>query len=70
MRWKGLAADLAVAEAFRTMNGAVEISGRAARSTKGRRVAPASSSQWQSGAPITVYPPDLALAEPFWPKKS
>jgi len=24
--------------------------------------------QWQSGVPVTVFPPQLALAEPFWPK--
>jgi branched-chain amino acid transport system substrate-binding protein len=26
--------------------------------------------QWQSGVPVTVYPSDLALAAPFWPKNS
>ena len=26
--------------------------------------------QWQSGVPVTVFPSDLALAAPFWPKKS
>ena len=25
--------------------------------------------QWQSGIPLTVYPPELALAKPVWPKK-
>jgi len=25
--------------------------------------------QWQSGVPVTVYPPELALAKPIWPKK-
>ncbi|MGY4290359.1 hypothetical protein ACVWXO_009625 [Bradyrhizobium sp. LM2.7] len=24
--------------------------------------------QWQSGMPVTVFPPELALAKPFWPK--
>ena len=24
--------------------------------------------QWQSGVPVTVFPPQLALSEPFWPK--
>jgi branched-chain amino acid transport system substrate-binding protein len=24
--------------------------------------------QWQSGVPVTVFPPELSLAEPFWPK--
>jgi branched-chain amino acid transport system substrate-binding protein len=25
--------------------------------------------QWQEGAPVTVYPPEAALAKPIWPKK-
>jgi branched-chain amino acid transport system substrate-binding protein len=25
--------------------------------------------QWQSGIPLTVYPLELALAKPVWPKK-
>jgi branched-chain amino acid transport system substrate-binding protein len=25
--------------------------------------------QWQSGVPVTIYPPELAVAAPFWPKK-
>ena len=38
---------------------------------KGRRVgAGVVIVQWQSGVPVTVFPPDLALAAPFWPKKS
>jgi branched-chain amino acid transport system substrate-binding protein len=38
---------------------------------KGRRVgAGVVIVQWQSGVPVTVYPPELAQAEPFWPKKS
>jgi branched-chain amino acid transport system substrate-binding protein len=24
--------------------------------------------QWQGGVPVTVYPPELALAKPLWPK--
>jgi branched-chain amino acid transport system substrate-binding protein len=24
--------------------------------------------QWQAGVPVTVFPPQLALAQPFWPK--
>jgi branched-chain amino acid transport system substrate-binding protein len=23
--------------------------------------------QWQDGVPVTVYPPELAVAEPIWP---
>jgi branched-chain amino acid transport system substrate-binding protein len=25
--------------------------------------------QWQSGVPLTIYPEDLAMAKPLWPKK-
>lgn len=25
--------------------------------------------QWQHGKPVTVYPPELAVAKPFWPKR-
>jgi branched-chain amino acid transport system substrate-binding protein len=25
--------------------------------------------QWQSGVPLTIYPDDLAMAKPIWPKK-
>jgi branched-chain amino acid transport system substrate-binding protein len=36
---------------------------------KGRRVgAGMTIVQWQSGVPVTVFPPQLALAQPFWPK--
>ena len=38
---------------------------------KGRRVgAGVVIVQWQNGVPVTVYPSDLALAQPFWPKKA
>lgn len=37
---------------------------------KGRRVgAGLTIVQWQKGTPVTVYPSELALSEPFWPKK-
>ncbi|WP_315831541.1 ABC transporter substrate-binding protein [Bradyrhizobium prioriisuperbiae] len=37
---------------------------------KGRRVgAGVVIVQWQNGVPVTVYPSDLAVAEPFWPKR-
>jgi branched-chain amino acid transport system substrate-binding protein len=37
---------------------------------KGRRVgAGLTIIQWQSGVPVTVFPTDLALARPFWPKR-
>jgi len=36
---------------------------------KGRRVgAGMTIVQWQAGVPVTVFPPQLALAQPFWPK--
>lgn len=36
---------------------------------KGRRVgAGLTIIQWQGGKPITVYPPNLAVAKPIWPK--
>src|SRR5215211_2375987 len=36
---------------------------------KGRRVgAGMTIVQWQSGVPVTVFPPPLALSQPFWPK--
>jgi branched-chain amino acid transport system substrate-binding protein len=37
---------------------------------KGRRVnAGLTIIQWQKGVPVTVYPPELAMAKPIWPKK-
>jgi branched-chain amino acid transport system substrate-binding protein len=26
--------------------------------------------QWQNGVPVTVYPPESAMAQPIWPKRS
>ena len=38
---------------------------------KGRRVgAGVTIVQWQNGVPVTVFPKEIALAEPFWPKGS
>ncbi len=38
---------------------------------KGRRIgAGVVVVQWQSGVPVVVYPPELALAKPFWPKRA
>src|SRR5215469_12262219 len=38
---------------------------------KGRRIgAGVVIVQWQNGVPVTVFPPDWALAQPFWPKQS
>ena len=36
---------------------------------KGRRVgATLIIVQWQNGAPVTVFPPESAMAAPIWPK--
>ena len=65
---------LAVAQAFRTMDGGPPKhypGGQLKFDEKGRRVgAGVVIVQWQSGVPVTVFPSDLALAAPFWPKKS
>ena len=70
----GKADRLAVAQAFRTMDGGPSKhypGGQLKFDEKGRRVvAGVVIVQWQSGVPVTVFPPDLALAAPFWPKKS
>jgi branched-chain amino acid transport system substrate-binding protein len=35
----------------------------------GRRVgASLTIIQWQDGIPVTIYPPDLAVAKAVWPK--
>ena len=37
---------------------------------KGRRVgAGVTIVQWQNGVPVTVFPKEIAVAEPFWPKR-
>jgi branched-chain amino acid transport system substrate-binding protein len=68
----GKADRAAVAEALRTMDGgpsAYYPLGQLKFDDKGRRVgAGMTIVQWQSGVPVTVFPPELALAEPFWPK--
>jgi branched-chain amino acid transport system substrate-binding protein len=68
----GNADRAAVAEALRTMDGgpsAYYPLGQLKFDDKGRRVgAGMTIVQWQSGVPVTVFPPELALAEPFWPK--
>jgi branched-chain amino acid transport system substrate-binding protein len=70
----GKADRLAVADAFRTMDGGPAKyypGGELKFDEKGRRVgAGVVVVQWQSGVPVTVYPSDLALAQPFWPKKA
>jgi branched-chain amino acid transport system substrate-binding protein len=70
----GKADRLAVAQGLRTMDGGPSKhypGGQLKFDEKGRRVgAGVVIVQWQSGVPVTVFPPDLALAAPFWPKKS
>ena len=44
--------------------------GRIKFDDKGRRVeAGLTIIQWQKGTPVTVYPPDLAIAKAIWSKK-
>ena len=44
--------------------------GRVKFDDKGRRVdAALIIVQWQNGAPVTVFPPESAMAEPIWPKR-
>jgi len=63
----------AVAEALRTMDDGPSTyfpGGRIKFDENGRRVgAGLNIIQWQSGVPVTVYPPELAVAKPFWPHK-
>jgi branched-chain amino acid transport system substrate-binding protein len=70
----GKADRLSVAQAFRTMDGGASKhypGGQLKFDEKGRRVgAGVVIVQWQSGVPVTVFPQDLAMAAPFWPKKS
>ena len=70
----GKADRRAVAEGLRTLDGGPSKhypGGQLKFDEKGRRVgAGVVIVQWQSGVPVTVFPPDLALAAPFWPKNS
>ena len=63
---------LAVAEALRSMDAGPSKYyplGEIKFDEKGRRVgAGMTIVQWQSGVPVTVFPPQLALSQPFWPK--
>ncbi|MDE1568980.1 ABC transporter substrate-binding protein [Aquabacter sediminis] len=69
----GKADKVAVADALRTMDGGPSKyypGGIIKFDEKGRRVdAQMTVVQWQNGIPVTVFPKDLAVAEPFWPKK-
>jgi branched-chain amino acid transport system substrate-binding protein len=68
----GKAERIAVADALRTMDGGPSKYyplGEIKFDERGRRVgAGMTIVQWQSGVPVTVFPPQLALAQPFWPK--
>jgi len=68
----GKADRLAVAEALRNLDGAPSQyypGGILKFDERGRRIgAGITIVQWQDGVPVTVYPPDLATAKPFWPK--
>ena len=68
----GKADRVAVAEALRSMDAGPSKYyplGEIKFDEKGRRVgAGMTIVQWQSGIPVTVFPPQLALAQPFWPK--
>jgi len=63
----------AVATALHTVDGGPSKyypGGRIQFDEKGRRVdAGLTVIQWQSGVPVTIYPPELAVAAPFWPKR-
>jgi branched-chain amino acid transport system substrate-binding protein len=69
----GKADKEAVAQALRTMDGGPAKyypGGQLKFDEKGRRVgAGVTIVQWQNGIPVTVFPKDIAMAEPFWPKK-
>jgi len=69
----GKADRASVATALSTMNkGATKYypGGEVRFDAKGRRVgAGMTVVQWQSGVPVTVMPPQLAMAQPVWPKK-
>ena len=68
----GKADRVAVADALRTMDAGPSKYyplGEIKFDEKGRRVgAGMTIVQWQTGVPVTVFPPQLALAQPFWPK--
>jgi branched-chain amino acid transport system substrate-binding protein len=72
----GAADRVKVAEAIRTMNlttgpAALSYPGPIRFDENGRRQdVPMIFAQWQEGAPVTVFPPELALAKPFWLKGS
>jgi branched-chain amino acid transport system substrate-binding protein len=70
----GKADKEAVAQGLRTLDGGPAQyypGGQLKFDEKGRRVgAGVTIVQWQNGVPVTVFPKEIALAEPFWPKRS
>ncbi len=69
----GKADRQAVAEAIRNMDGGPSKyypGGEMKFDEMGRRVgAGLAIIQWQNGTPVTVYPPEMAMAEPIWLEK-
>ncbi|WP_375458251.1 ABC transporter substrate-binding protein [uncultured Enterovirga sp.] len=69
----GKADKEAVAQALRTLDGGPAQyypGGQLKFDDKGRRVgAGVTIVQWQNGVPVTVFPKEIAMAEPFWPKR-
>jgi branched-chain amino acid transport system substrate-binding protein len=63
----------AVATTLHTMDGGPSMyypGGRIKFEEDGRRVnAGLTVIQWQSGVPVTIYPPELAVGTPIWPKR-
>lgn len=68
----GKADRASVAEALRTMDDGPSKYyplGEIKFDEKGRRIgAGMTIVQWQAGVPVTVFPPELALSKPIWPK--
>ena len=69
----GKADKEAVAQTLRTLDGGKALyypGGELKFDAKGRRVgAGVTIVQWQNGVPVTVFPKEIAMAEPFWPKR-
>jgi branched-chain amino acid transport system substrate-binding protein len=72
----GVADRVKVADAMRTMNlttgpAAASFPGPIRFDENGRRVdVPMIFAQWQNGVPVTVFPPELATAKPYWLKEA
>jgi branched-chain amino acid transport system substrate-binding protein len=72
----GAADRVKVAEAIRALDltsgpAALSFPGPVRFDDNGRRVdVPMIFAQWQNGLPVTVFPPELALAKPYWIKEA